>query len=60
MKKYYYYRYRSAITGLYVTESYAKKHPKTTIREKYFKQFELFRNEAVLDRVQPRFFLIVR
>ena len=37
MKKYYYYRYRSAITGLYVTESHAKKHPKTTIREKYFK-----------------------
>ena len=33
----FYYRYRSAITGLYVTERYAKKHPKTTIREKYYK-----------------------
>ncbi len=37
MRKLYFFRYRSAITGLFVTESYAKKHPKTTIREKYFK-----------------------
>jgi hypothetical protein len=26
------YRYISAITGRFVTESYAKKHPKTTVR----------------------------
>jgi hypothetical protein len=26
-------RYRSAITGHYVSESYAKRHPKTTVRE---------------------------
>jgi hypothetical protein len=26
-------RYRSAVTGRYVTKSYAKRHPKTTIRE---------------------------
>lgn len=25
--------YRSAITGFFVSESYAKKHPKTTIKE---------------------------
>ena len=24
---------RSAITGIFVTEKYAKKHPKTTVRE---------------------------
>lgn len=33
----FYFRYRSAITGLYVTESYAKRHPKTTVKEKYSK-----------------------
>jgi len=33
----YYYKYRSAITGRFVSEKYAKKHPKTTIREKYKK-----------------------
>jgi hypothetical protein len=27
-------RYRSAITGRYVTEAYAKKHPKTTVKER--------------------------
>jgi hypothetical protein len=27
-------RYRSAITGRYVTEAYAKKHPTTTVRER--------------------------
>ena len=26
-------KYRSAITGRYVTEKYAKKHPKTTVKE---------------------------
>ena len=26
-------RYRRADTGVYVTEDYAKKHPKTTVRE---------------------------
>ena len=26
-------RYRSAVTGRYVTEKYAKSHPKTTVRE---------------------------
>jgi hypothetical protein len=26
-------RYRDAITGKYVTEEYAKKHPKTTVKE---------------------------
>jgi hypothetical protein len=26
-------KYRSAITGRYVTRSYAKRHPKTTVRE---------------------------
>lgn len=25
--------YRSAVTGFFVKESYAKKHPKTTIKE---------------------------
>lgn len=28
------YRYRSAITGGFVTEAYAKRHPKTTVRER--------------------------
>ena len=28
------YRYRSAKTGLFVSEQYAKKHPKTTVRER--------------------------
>lgn len=28
------YRYRSAKTGRMVTERYAKRHPKTTVREK--------------------------
>ena len=28
------YRYRSAITGRYVTAEYAKKHPTTTVRER--------------------------
>lgn len=27
-------RYRDAETGEYVTEDYAKKHPKTTVKEK--------------------------
>jgi hypothetical protein len=27
-------RYRSAITGRYVTEEYAKKHPETTVKER--------------------------
>ena len=27
-------KYRSAITGKYVKEEYAKKHPKTTVKEK--------------------------
>lgn len=26
-------RSRSAVTGLYVTKSYADKHPKTTVKE---------------------------
>jgi len=26
-------RYRSAVTGHFVTEGYAKKHPKTTVKE---------------------------
>lgn len=26
-------RYRSAITGRFVTEAYARKHPSTTVRE---------------------------
>jgi hypothetical protein len=26
-------RHRSAITGRYVTEHYAKRHPKTTVKE---------------------------
>lgn len=26
-------RYRDVITGHYVTEAYAKKHPKTTVKE---------------------------
>ncbi len=36
-KNNFYFRYRSAITGLYVTENYAKRHPKTTVKEKYSK-----------------------
>lgn len=28
------YRYRSSITGRYVKEAYAKKHPKTTEKER--------------------------
>jgi hypothetical protein len=28
------YRYRSAITGRYVTAAYAKRHPKQTVRER--------------------------
>lgn len=28
------YRYRSAITGRYVSAAYAKKHPSTTVRER--------------------------
>lgn len=31
MKK---YRYRSAITGHFVTAKYAKRHPRTTVRER--------------------------
>ena len=27
------YRYRSAITGRYVTAKYARRHPRTTVRE---------------------------
>lgn len=33
MKKTKKYRYRSSITGYFVTEKYAKKHPKTTEKE---------------------------
>lgn len=37
-RKYFFnYRYRSAVTGLFVTANYAKKHPKTTVKEKYHK-----------------------
>ena len=28
------YRYRSAITGRYVSAAYAKRHPTTTVRER--------------------------
>lgn len=28
------YRYRSAITGRFVSEKYAKRNPKTTVKEK--------------------------
>ena len=28
------YRYRSAITGRYVSEAFAKRNPSTTVREK--------------------------
>ena len=28
------YKHRSAVTGRYVTEKYADKHPKTTVRER--------------------------
>jgi hypothetical protein len=28
------YRYRSAITGRFVSAAYAKRHPETTVREK--------------------------
>jgi hypothetical protein len=28
------YRYRSAITGRYVSERYARRHPRTTVRER--------------------------
>lgn len=31
------YRYRSAKTGYFVSEKYAKRHPKTTVREKVAK-----------------------
>lgn len=27
------HRYRSAVNGQFVTDSYAKKHPKTTVKE---------------------------
>jgi hypothetical protein len=27
-------KYRSAVTGLYVTEAFAKKHPRETVGEK--------------------------
>jgi hypothetical protein len=30
----YYYVYRSARTGLFVTAAYAKRHPKTTVSER--------------------------
>lgn len=33
MKKTKKYRYRSSITGYFVTEKYARKHPKTTEKE---------------------------
>ena len=29
------YRYRSAITGRFVSQKWAKRHPKTTVREKF-------------------------
>ena len=28
------YRYRSAVTGRFVSAAYAKKHPKRTVRER--------------------------
>ncbi len=28
------YRYRSAVTGRYVTPEYAKRHPRKTVRER--------------------------
>ena len=28
------YRYRSAITGRWVSEAFAKRHPRTTVRER--------------------------
>lgn len=28
------YIYRDAVTGAFVTEAYAKRHPRTTVREK--------------------------
>lgn len=28
------FRYRSAVTGRYVSAAYAAKHPKTTVRER--------------------------
>lgn len=28
------YRYRSAVTGRWVTEAYAKRYPKRTVRER--------------------------
>ena len=33
-KSKYFYRYRSAVTGEYVTEEYAKVNPDTTVRER--------------------------
>lgn len=30
----YRYVYRSSVTGRYCTEQYAKRHPKTTVRER--------------------------
>lgn len=30
----YYFKYRSAITGEFVSEQFAKKHKKTTVRER--------------------------
>lgn len=29
------YRYRSAVTGRFVSAAYARKHPKTTVRERF-------------------------
>ena len=37
IKKFFYYRYRDAITGKYVSKAYAIKHPKTTVREKCYR-----------------------
>lgn len=29
------YRYRSAVTSRFVSAAYARKHPKTTVRERF-------------------------
>ena len=32
-----FYRFRSSITGLFVTKDYAEKHPDTTVRERWWR-----------------------
>lgn len=39
------YNYRSAIWGLFVTKSYAEKHPKTTVKEKIMLRVPLKKEE---------------